>query len=244
MVKVAPCDGLEILPGDVVAFVPPGQTGKVIHRVVAVQPRGIITKGDNVAAADDWLLAPEDILGKVVGIHRQGRLIPVPRQPPASLYLLKGAPLVQPHPVPPAPTGLPAPGGFRVVPGSPGGLAETPAAVFSPCRRPGMAALAGSPPDRPQTAPPALLDHQAPFPAFRGRSRPAPRAPQVCRQPLTARRPWRTALQAPRPRQENMANPRPACTSPAIMHLGAIPGNRPFPPRFHKNIDTGRHFRL
>ena len=89
VVQVAPCDGLELLPGDVVAFVPPEQTGKVIHRVVAVHPRGIITKGDNVAAADDWLLAPRDILGKVVSIHRQGRLIPVPRQPPVSLYLLR-----------------------------------------------------------------------------------------------------------------------------------------------------------
>ena len=66
----------------------PGQTGKVIHRVVAVHPRGIITKGDNVAAADDWLLAPKDILGKVVSINRRAAFYPCPGGA-GQLYLLK-----------------------------------------------------------------------------------------------------------------------------------------------------------
>jgi hypothetical protein len=66
----------------------PKKSGKVIHRVV-VEPRGIITKGDNLAWVDDWTLQPGDILGKVVAIHRQGRALPVPKHAPASLYLLK-----------------------------------------------------------------------------------------------------------------------------------------------------------
>jgi hypothetical protein len=90
VLEVAPYHGLEIHPGDVVAFSHPEKPGKVIHRVAAVKPWGIITKGDNLAAVDDWILKPGDILGKVVAIRRQGRTLPVPRQAPASLYLLKG----------------------------------------------------------------------------------------------------------------------------------------------------------
>jgi hypothetical protein len=89
VLEVVPFQGLEILPGDVVAFPHPEKSGKVIHRVVAVEPRGIITKGDNLDRVDDWTLQPGDILGKVVSIHRQGRTLPVPKHAPASLYLLK-----------------------------------------------------------------------------------------------------------------------------------------------------------
>jgi hypothetical protein len=87
--EVVPYQGLEIRAGDVVAFSPPEKSGKVIHRVVAVEPGGIVTKGDNQPFLDDWTIKPGDILGKVVAIHRQGRRLPVPRRAPASLYLLK-----------------------------------------------------------------------------------------------------------------------------------------------------------
>jgi Signal peptidase, peptidase S26 len=90
MLEVVPYHGREIELGDVVAFSPPEKPGKVIHRVVAVKPGGLVTKGDNCVAVDDWILTPGDILGKVVAIHRQGRVLPVPEQAPASLYLLKG----------------------------------------------------------------------------------------------------------------------------------------------------------
>jgi hypothetical protein len=89
ILEVAPYQGREILPGDVVAFFHPEKPGKVIHRVVAVEPRGITTKGDNLAWVDDWTLQPGDILGKVAAIHRQGRILPVPGRAPASRYLLK-----------------------------------------------------------------------------------------------------------------------------------------------------------
>ena len=48
-----------------VAFAHPEKTEKFIHRVVAVKPWGIFTKGDNLAAMEDWILKPGDILGKV-----------------------------------------------------------------------------------------------------------------------------------------------------------------------------------
>ncbi len=88
--EFVPYQGLEIREGDVVAFPHPGQRGNVIHRVAAVKPWGIFTKGDNLAALDDWVLRPGDILGKVVAIHRQSRTLPVPGAAPATLYLLKG----------------------------------------------------------------------------------------------------------------------------------------------------------
>lgn len=89
VLQIIPYQGLEILRGDVVAFLHPEKPGRVIHRVVAVGPRGIITKGDNTPAVDDWILQPGDILGKVVAIHRQGRTLPVPRAARAGLYFLK-----------------------------------------------------------------------------------------------------------------------------------------------------------
>jgi hypothetical protein len=89
VLEVVPYDGLEIREGDVVAFSHPKKPGKVIHRVAAVKPWGLVTKGDNLAFVDDWILKPGDVLGQVVAIHRQGRILPVPRQAPASLYLLK-----------------------------------------------------------------------------------------------------------------------------------------------------------
>jgi hypothetical protein len=89
VVKVVPYRGLEIRLGDVVAFGNPAGPGKVIHRVAAVEPGGIITKGDNLPSVDDWTIKAGDILGKVVAIQRQGRILPVPRRAPASLYLLK-----------------------------------------------------------------------------------------------------------------------------------------------------------
>jgi signal peptidase I len=90
VVNLVPYHGLEIREGDVVAFPHPGKPSKVIHRVAAVRPEGIFTKGDNLTAMDDWTLKPGDILGKVVAIRRRGRTLPVPRVAPATLYVLKG----------------------------------------------------------------------------------------------------------------------------------------------------------
>jgi hypothetical protein len=94
ILEVVPYHGQEILVGDVVAFTTIEKARKIIHRVVAVKPSGILTKGDNCSTLDSWTLTPGDILGKVVVIHRRGRTLPVSREAPASLYLLKGRQLV------------------------------------------------------------------------------------------------------------------------------------------------------
>ncbi|NPV63165.1 MAG: hypothetical protein HPY61_11160 [Methanotrichaceae archaeon] len=55
----------EIRAGDVVV-IDTGLEKKVIHRVVSVNERGIITRGDNNYADDSWTLRSEQIAGKVM----------------------------------------------------------------------------------------------------------------------------------------------------------------------------------
>ena len=45
----------------------------VVHRAVSVTASGIRTRGDNCATVDDWLLRPNEILGRVVGTRRGTR---------------------------------------------------------------------------------------------------------------------------------------------------------------------------
>jgi len=86
---VVPCDPQTIYPGDVVLFRDPHR-GQVVHRVMAINSQGVITKGDNMPDVDDRILAPQEILGRVTAVQRQGLTLPVPREAPAALYLLKG----------------------------------------------------------------------------------------------------------------------------------------------------------
>lgn len=86
---VVPCDPQTVHPGDVVLFTDPSR-GQVVHRVMAIDSQGVITKGDNIPNVDDRILAPQEIQGRVTAIQRQGRTLPVPREVPAALYLLKG----------------------------------------------------------------------------------------------------------------------------------------------------------
>ena len=85
---VAPCPPPAICPGEIVLFLDAAQK-QVVHRVVAVTTGGVITKGDNNPHIDDAILAPQEIIGRVTAILRQGRSLPVGRQAPAGLYLLK-----------------------------------------------------------------------------------------------------------------------------------------------------------
>lgn len=75
---VVPYGLQEISPGDVVVFPHPQTKKQVVHRVVAVTLEGVCTKGDNNSKVDEWILKPQDILGRVVAIQREGRTLQVP----------------------------------------------------------------------------------------------------------------------------------------------------------------------
>lgn len=62
-----------IKKGDVVVFLSPLNGERVVHRVVAITPHGIRTRGDNNRLDDPWLLQPADIIGRVIEIHRGNR---------------------------------------------------------------------------------------------------------------------------------------------------------------------------
>jgi signal peptidase I len=85
---LTPYGSQEIHSGDVVVFPHPVK-GHVVHRVVAVSAEGVLTKGDSNPNVDDRLLAPDEIVGRVTAIQRQGHILPVSRDVPASLYILK-----------------------------------------------------------------------------------------------------------------------------------------------------------
>jgi hypothetical protein len=71
------CKVSEILRGDVVMFAAPGTELRIAHRVVAVGPDGIRTKGDANPGVDPWLLNGEDLIGRVAAFERKGRVRPV-----------------------------------------------------------------------------------------------------------------------------------------------------------------------
>jgi hypothetical protein len=66
-------DRQRIRRGDVVVFIPPGGTAKIIHRVVSTGSRGIKTQGDNCNQVDQWVLSPDRILGRVVYARKENR---------------------------------------------------------------------------------------------------------------------------------------------------------------------------
>ena len=58
--RVVPVSDLR--PGDVITYEPPAAAdvdGMVTHRIVAIGPEGIVTKGDAQAAVDPWTLRSE-----------------------------------------------------------------------------------------------------------------------------------------------------------------------------------------
>jgi len=70
---IVPCDGQPIRRGDVVVFVPPGGDTKIIHRVISVESHGVRTQGDNSSSADEWILSPDRIIGRVIYAQRKNR---------------------------------------------------------------------------------------------------------------------------------------------------------------------------
>jgi hypothetical protein len=67
---VIPYGKRRIRSGDVIVFCPPADACHVVHRVIAVSPSGMKTRGDNNHFMDPWILRSEDIFGRVVSAGR------------------------------------------------------------------------------------------------------------------------------------------------------------------------------
>ncbi len=79
-----PGDRLKVIPydtkrkihrGDVIVFLPPGGSQKIVHRVFSLNSQKIRTRGDNNNGIDRDILEPCDILGRVVSAQRGNRHI-------------------------------------------------------------------------------------------------------------------------------------------------------------------------
>lgn len=66
MVEVEPYAGRPPRVGDVIYFRVPTRECDLVHRITAITPAGIRTRGDNSPCDDDLLLQPQDILGQVI----------------------------------------------------------------------------------------------------------------------------------------------------------------------------------
>ncbi|CAG0978968.1 partial signal peptidase I, partial [Anaerolineae bacterium] len=63
-----------LAPGDVIVFARPVGSGYVTHRIIAVTPAGVITRGDNNARTDDGRVAFDHVIGRVEMLEDRGRI--------------------------------------------------------------------------------------------------------------------------------------------------------------------------
>jgi len=56
---------------------PEAESPLLVHRVIAVRPGGLVTRGDNNPAPDNDLVSPELLVGRVAALERRGRRIRV-----------------------------------------------------------------------------------------------------------------------------------------------------------------------
>ena len=78
VLEVQPYRGRAPRHGDIIYFIPPGAERGIVHRVTAVTPQGIRTRGDNSRADDIDLVQPAHIVGKVIAAHRGARRRTIP----------------------------------------------------------------------------------------------------------------------------------------------------------------------
>ena len=68
---IEPTSIAAIHPGDVVVYQGVNRSGEpddVVHRVVAVTPDGLVTRGDNNPQVDDALVTQDNLLGRVTHV--------------------------------------------------------------------------------------------------------------------------------------------------------------------------------
>jgi signal peptidase I len=73
LLQVIPYQGRKIRRGDVIAFIPPDEGQRIIHRVSRVNSNGITTQGDNSSQTDPWVLTSAQIEGRVAYARRGNR---------------------------------------------------------------------------------------------------------------------------------------------------------------------------
>jgi hypothetical protein len=79
-IPIQPVPLAAIRPGDVVAFRAPNGCGhpeETVHRVMAVTPGGLVTRGDNGHRADNALVTADNLLGRVTCIERRGKRVAI-----------------------------------------------------------------------------------------------------------------------------------------------------------------------
>lgn len=73
MLEVLPCRERPIRRGDVVIFPREAPANLLVHRVIAVRPEGIVTRGDNCRGADAFVTPHHAVIGRVVASWRGNR---------------------------------------------------------------------------------------------------------------------------------------------------------------------------
>ena len=71
--EVMPYRGEAIRRGDVVCFSRQGDPTMVVHRVVRINAKSVTTTGDNNPLEDHWILADEQVIGRVTAAWRGTR---------------------------------------------------------------------------------------------------------------------------------------------------------------------------
>jgi hypothetical protein len=70
LLEVRPYQGRAARCGDVILFTREEEAQPYVHRIVKMDARGIITRGDNATADDPWQLQERDIFGQVIAACR------------------------------------------------------------------------------------------------------------------------------------------------------------------------------
>ncbi len=71
--ETVPYDRQKFRRGDVIVFISPADESRVVHRVVSVDSKGIRTRGDSCNRIDPWVLIPDQIVGRVISVHRRNK---------------------------------------------------------------------------------------------------------------------------------------------------------------------------
>jgi hypothetical protein len=75
VITIAPLKKERLSPGKVVAYIQSATGHLVVHRVIGRQGASFLIQGDNTFSRADELVCPQDILGCLIRIERQGRLV-------------------------------------------------------------------------------------------------------------------------------------------------------------------------